>query len=195
MSEILNKKFDLYDYKNEIKNNEKKINSFLSKINSNYISNLTQRNNNITEPNNSSFNENKAKKINNKENESCQFLCPPSYKLEDKIKDNHILPYSNDEITNANHYNITIYNNFTDPKFKQTNILNKNKINNKSNSISSLNEMKLYSNQNKKVIHNKYNYYSQNTFINNYKFDNDSIISQKYVIKLFNIIQILMFKE
>ena len=190
LSEILNKKSEIYDYKNEIKNNEKIVNSFLNtkkKIKSNYTYNLTQRYNNITEPNNLLFNDNKAKKLNNKENDNSQFYkLLPLYKLQDKNKKNLILPFQNklfenEEITNSIPYNISIYNTLTEPKIKQKNLSRKKKNNNKSNSLSSFNENNLYSNQNKMVINNKYNNYSQKTFINNYKFDNDSKISQKYI--------------
>jgi len=197
-NENINKKIELYDYKNEIKNNEKKINSFLNgkknKISSNYVYNLTQRYNNITEPDNSTFKENISEISKNKNNESCE-LCGQRllYKLNDKnnniidkkqIKYNpnnnqnfQILHSQNNSRLNENQQNLnfnnnqfTLFNTFTEPKVKFKNSSNKIKINNKANSVSSLNE-----------IYDDSTNYSRKTFNNNCKYKKNSFISNNSI--------------
>ena len=183
------KKIDIYEFKNEIKNNEKNINSFLgktkNKINSNYINNITQRYNYITEPNNSSFNleDNKQKIINNKKVDNCELCgCKVLKKLNDKDKNaiiknennnfnqiitEEIVPFQkklNSNIyqqQNKFHNSYKLLKTFTEPKFKCKIIDYKIKLNNDSNSITSLNEIYFNSQRNNDQPNYKY---SQNTF-------------------------------
>ena len=195
------KKIDIYEIKKEIKNNEKNINSFLgktkNKINSNYINNITQRYNYITEPNNSSFNleDNKQKIINNKKVDNCELCgCKVLKNLNDKdknviIKNDHnnfnqiiseeVVPFQkklNSNIyqqQNKFHNSYKLLNTFTEPKFKCKIIDYNIKLNNKSNSITSLNQINFNSQRNNEQSNYKY---SQNTFSKHNKINTNHIL-------------------
>ena len=163
-NENINKKIGLYDYEDEIKNNENKINSFLNKgknkIKLNLDTKLTQRNKYIIKPNNSLLfnrNNNKSKILNLKYNESCNLI--EFNKLNDN-KDNNYNVNNNNQLT-YKHNNSNI--NLTQQKIKlneiktyikpklNSKILRYNiKLNYKSNSIGSLNEL-YYNSLNNKI--------------------------------------------
>ena len=170
-NEYINKKVGIYDYEDEIKNNEYNINSFLNnrknknKINYDYDNKLTQRNKYIIKPTNFIFNRNnnKSEILNIKNNESCELngyqrLKNFNNRLYNKVITTTINKYdinnnNNNQIASKKK-NLKINNSpYIKPKL-HLKIMSTKKINNKSKSIGSFNE--LYNNDLKnKVIINK----------------------------------------
>jgi len=163
-NENINKKIGLYDYEDEIKNNENKINSFLNKgknkIKLNLDTKLTQRNKYIIKPNNSLLfnrNNNKSKILNLKYNESCNLI--EFKKLNDNKDNNYNVNYNNQFTYKHNNSNINLtqqkiklneIKTYIKPKLNSKILRYNIKLNYKSNSIGSLNEL-YYNSLNNKI--------------------------------------------
>ena len=191
----------MYNYDYELKSNENRINSFLNgtknkKISNNNFINCTQRYNR-TETNN------KCNIINNKNSETCLMRNKLLNKLNNKNYNNSnnnlvksgIVDYNqnNDDINKNNKIyhiknkcsinlkssnNLKFLNNITQP-FSKSKIITKNiKINNKSNSICSLKEIKINSEKNREMLNDKNS--NNNYYNNSFNYNNNSFIQKKY---------------
>ena len=153
----------IYDYNTEIKSTDNQINSFLNKTknktNYNFTKIFTQRYNYITEP--------------NKTNETNDINELYKNKLNHKF-----IPFDNNFQFKNN--SLKYLNNY-DNNMKEKNINHGIKINSKSNSISSLKEIKIISNydRNKEMNKNLYNNYYNKVFnyinneMNDYNFNDN----------------------
>ena len=190
------KKIGIYDYTDEIKNNTKKINSFLNgakhrnKIISNNDKNLNQRYNHITESNNKSVKKSNRSQVlnsqNMKNNDSNNNNIYENYKLfninnreRNIIINKEINNYNNNisEVISPIHskYNINFY---------QKNISNKDNIFKIKDNLTEPRNFSNYSNKNQQ--NNRLNIINQFNSMNDINMIFNSNISNKYSLNTFD---------